>query len=256
MRAFQSHDIWLVSESNIVMTMEIRINKFLADRGIASRRAVDELIAQRRIAVNGIILERPGAKISETDSVAIDGKRVETRLRAFVYVLFNKPVDCITTVSDTHGRKTVLDYVKTGERIFPIGRLDKDTTGVLLLTNDGDLANTLMHPRYSVEKVYRVGLDKPFTERDKKRFEGGIMLDDKKTAPCQAQYFRNEKKDILVTLHEGRNRQIRRMFSTLGYEVKTLDRTSYAGLVAGRLKRGEWRYLTEREIGSLKKAAQ
>lgn len=236
------------------MTMQARINKFLADRGIASRRAVDELIAQRRIAVNGVILEQPGTKVSEKDSITVDGKRVETRSRALVYVLLNKPLDCITTVSDTHGRKTVLDYVKTSERVFPIGRLDKDTTGVLLLTNDGDLANTLMHPRYSVEKVYRVGLDKPLTERDKKRFEAGIMLDDKKTAPCQAQYFRNEKKDILVTLHEGRNRQIRRMFSTLGYEVKTLDRTSYAGLIAGRLKRGEWRYLTAREIACLKKA--
>ncbi len=232
--------------------MEIRINKFLADRGIASRRAVDELITQRRIAINGVILEQPGIKVSETDSVAIDGKRIETASKKHVYVLFNKPAGCITTASDTHGRKTVMDYVKIDARIFPIGRLDKDTTGILLLTNDGDLANLLMHPRYSVEKVYRVGLDKPLTERDKKRFEGGIMLDDKKTAPCQVQYFRNDKKDVIVTLHEGRNRQIRRMFNALGYGVEKLDRTSYAGLVTGRLKRGEWRYLTTKEIDFLR----
>ncbi|MDP2631098.1 MAG: pseudouridine synthase [Candidatus Uhrbacteria bacterium] len=236
--------------------METRINKFLADRGIASRRAIDELIAQKRIAVNGAILEQPGVKVSETDVVTVDGKQIEEKMHTHEYVLFNKPADCITTASDTHGRKTVLDYVKIDVRVFPVGRLDKNTTGVLLLTNDGDLANMLMHPRYSVEKVYRVGLDKLFTERDRKRFEGGIMLDDKKTAPCKAQYFHNEKRDIFVTLHEGRNRQIRRMFNALGYAVEKLDRTSYAGLTAGRLKRGEWRYLTKKEVDMLRKRFQ
>ncbi len=168
--------------------MRIRINKYLADKGIASRRAVDDFIAERRIAVNGVVLDKPGAMVGEEDVITIDGKRISTESKKNVYILFNKPMGCITTNSDTHGRKTVAEYVRCGVRIFPIGRLDKDTTGVLLLTNDGELANRLMHPKYSVEKLYQAHLDKPMTEAHKKRFESGIMLDVKKTVPCAVRY--------------------------------------------------------------------
>lgn len=232
--------------------MEIRINKFLAERGIASRRAIDELIAQKRIAINGVTLDTPGVKVSDTDVITIDGKQSATTVPAPVTILLNKPDDCISTTRDTHGRKTVLTYIKITERIFPIGRLDKNTTGVLLLTNDGELANMLMHPRHEVEKVYRATLDMPLTEKDRKMFERGIMLDDKKTTSCQAEYFPNDKKNVIVTLHEGRNRQIHRMFKALGYDVKKLDRMSYAGLDAVNLKRGEWRHLTKKEVDRLR----
>ncbi len=231
----------------------MRINKFLADHGIASRRTIDSLIAGGRVTINGIRLEKLGYMVSEGDAIAIDGKRIEIKKKhAGIYILLNKPSGCITTASDTHGRKTVLDCVHVKERIFPVGRLDKDTTGVLLLTNDGELANTLMHPRHEVEKVYRAHLDKPFTPADKKRFESGVMLDEKKTTPCKTQFFHSSPRDVIITLHEGRNRQIHRMFTMLGYRVQTLDRISYAGLTAGRLKQGEWRYLLQKEIDHLK----
>lgn len=233
--------------------MEIRINKFLADYGIASRRTIDSLIASGRVTINGVRLERPGYMVSDGDSIAIDGKRVEIKKKqASVTILLNKPSGCITTASDTHGRKTVLDCVRVKERIFPIGRLDKDTTGVLLLTNDGELANALMHPRHGVEKVYRALLNKPFISADRKRFESGIMLDKKKTAPCKTRFFQNSPRDVIITLHEGRNRQIHRMFTMLGYRVQALDRISYAGFTVGKLKQGEWRYLAQHELKHIK----
>ncbi|MBI2484135.1 rRNA pseudouridine synthase [Candidatus Uhrbacteria bacterium] len=232
--------------------MPIRINKYLADRGIASRRAIDALIIQRRVTVNGSVLDQPGYQVKPPDVVAVDGKRVTRPVPHRRYIVLNKPLNCITTSSDARGRSTVLDYIDIGERVFPIGRLDKQTTGVLLLTNDGELANTLMHPRYSVEKIYRAYLDKPFTKKDRHCFESGIMLDHKKTASCGARYYQGNKRDIIVTLHEGRNRQIHRMFQSLGYSVLRLDRTSYAGLTAGVLQRGEWRELTVNEINGIK----
>lgn len=228
--------------------MPSRINKFLAEQGIASRRAIDEMITHERITVNGDVLSKRGYCVQESDTIAIDGKTVSVRRKEHVYILLNKPAGCITTAKDTHGRKTVFDYVKVKDRVFPIGRLDKDTTGVLLLTNDGELANTLMHPRHEVEKEYRAFLDRPFSASDKKRFESGVLLDDKKTARCITRFFRNDPRDVIIILHEGRNRQIHRMFNALGYMVKKLDRVSYAGLTAGRLKQGEWRYLTHQEL--------
>lgn len=235
------------------VNMPSRINKFLAEHGVASRRAVDEMIVHGRIAINGSRIEKPGYIVKEGDSISIDGKAVsaETR-RARIYILLNKPAGCITTSKDTHGRKTIFDYVKVKERIFPVGRLDKDTTGVLLLTNDGELANALMHPRHGVEKVYRAELNKPFAVSDKKLFEKGILLDNKKTARCATRFFHNNKRDVIITLHEGRNRQIHRMFNILGYMVQKLNRISYAGMNAGQLKQGEWRYLSNKEINSLR----
>lgn len=232
---------------------DLRINKFLAEQGVASRRAIDAMIGAGRITVNDVRLTKPGYLVQEGDRIAIDGKEIKReRLKEWVTILLNKPSGCITTASDTHGRKTVLDYVHVKERIFPVGRLDKDTTGVLLLTNDGELANTLMHPRHSVEKVYRAHLDKPFISPDKRRFESGIMLDGKKTASCKTRFFQNNPRDVIITLHEGRNRQIHRMFQTLGYTVQALDRISYAGLTVGRLKQGEWRNLVKKEISFLR----
>ncbi|MBI4599306.1 rRNA pseudouridine synthase [Candidatus Uhrbacteria bacterium] len=243
--------------------MQIRINKFLADKGIASRRAIDAMIADGRITVNGGRLEKPGYLVQKGDRITIDGKAVSAeQKKEYVYILLNKPAGCITTSKDTHGRKTVLDYVKIRKRIFPIGRLDKDTTGVLPLTNDGDLANALMHPRHEVEKVYRAYVNKPFSAADKKRFESGIMLDNRsarggsalggKTAPCTTRFFRNNRRDVIITIHEGRNRQIHRMFNALGVTVERLDRMSYAGLTVGRLKQGEWRHLSPQEIKHIK----
>lgn len=228
--------------------MPSRINKFLAEQGIASRRAIDGMIASGRITINGVVLSKPGYLVQASDAIAIDDKTVSAKRKEQVYILLNKPAGCITTAKDTHGRKTVFDFVTVKDRVFPIGRLDKDTTGVLLLTNDGELANALMHPRHEVEKVYRAYLDKPFTASDKKRFESGVLLDDKKTARCITRFFRNDPRDVIITLHEGRNRQIHRMFNARGYTVKKLDRVSYAGLTAGRLKQGEWRYLAHKEL--------
>ena len=232
--------------------MATRINKYLAEYGIASRRAIDRLILEKRIRVNGVILEKPGCMIHDGDRVAVDGRELVEKKKQSVVILLNKPLDCIVTAQDTHGRNTVLDFVKTSFRVFPIGRLDKNTTGVLLLTNDGDLANTLMHPRYSVEKVYRAILNQDFTEKSKKEFESGIMLDGKKTAPCTARFFKNDRRDVMITLHEGKNRQIHRMFGVLGYQVQKLERIRYAGFEVGELRPGEWRYLTMEEVKSLR----
>ncbi len=235
--------------------MAARINKFLADHGIASRRAVDKLILERRVTVNGVILEKPGYMVRDKDRVAVDGKEITREAQQSVSMLLNKPLDCIATAKDTHGRKTVLDYIESDVRVFPIGRLDKNTTGVLILTNDGDLAHTLMHPRYSVEKVYRTYINKAFGDRDKKTFEAGIVLDGAKTAPCSARFFHNDRRDVIITLHEGKNRQIHRMFRALGFTVQKLERIRYANLDARGLKQGEWRYLTKKEVENLKKSA-
>lgn len=230
----------------------IRINKFLADHGVASRRAVDELIARGRVAVNGEVLEKPGRMIGENDRVTVDKKEIRQKLAGSVYILLNKPLDCITTTKDTHGRKTVLDYVKSDVRVFPIGRLDKNTTGALLLTNDGDLAHMLMHPRYSVEKEYRAHIDRVLEEKDKKIFENGIMLDGVKTSCCVIRLFQNDKTDVVITIHEGKNRQIHRMFGSLGYKVQQLERIRYADLSIRGLQQGEWRHLTAKEVDGLK----
>lgn len=232
--------------------MEVRINKFLADHGVASRRAVDELIVEKRVTVNGVTVEKLGRMICDEDRVAVDGREIVREQKHTVSILLNKPPDCITTVTDTHGRKTVLDYIESDVRMFPVGRLDKNTTGVLLLTNDGDLAHTLMHPRYSVEKKYRAYIDKIFLDKDKKVFETGVILEGIKTAPCTICFFQNDKRDVIVTLHEGKNRQIHRMFRALGYTVQKLERISYAGLDVRGVKQGSWRYLTKKEVESLK----
>lgn len=230
----------------------VRINKFLAEHGIASRRAIDELISKKRITVNGVLLEKPGCLVGENDFIVVDGKKIIKKQKKNVSILLNKPLNCITTASDPHGRKTVMSYIKSDVRVFPIGRLDKNTTGVLILTNDGDLANTLMHPKYSVEKMYHATLNKEFTDTHKKVFEMGVVLDGVNTAACSTRFLKNDRRQVIVTLHEGKNRQIHRMFGALGFTVQKLERIRYAGLDARGVKEGEWRYLTEKEVEGLK----
>lgn len=228
----------------------IRINKFLADAGIASRRAVDQMIQDGRVSINGQRAQA-GQKISSDDQISLDGANIHSKEKKYITILLNKPDDCITTTHDERGRKTVLQYVRISERVYPIGRLDRHTTGVLLLTNDGDLANKLMHPRFSVEKTYHAYLDKPLTETHMKKLESGIMLDEKKTAPANLKIHNQSRRDIFITIHEGMNRQVHRMFESLRYTVLKLDRIAYAGMTAGTLKRGEWRYATPQELKKL-----
>jgi len=232
----------------------IRLNKYLAMCGIASRRKADELIQQGRVAVNGEVITQLGIKIDpRKDKVTVDGKPVKPEEK-FVYIVLNKPKDCITTVKDEKGRRTVLDLVKVKQRIFPVGRLDRNTTGVLLLTNDGELAYRLMHPKYKVEKAYKVEIDKPIKPEDIEKLKRGIMLDGRKTEACDIYILPDsDRKELGITIHEGRYRQIRRMFERLGYKVRKLHRVSFGGITVSGMKRGEWRYLTEKEIRKLKK---
>jgi len=227
----------------------IRLNKFLSMAGVTSRRKADEMIQEARVTVNGTVAADLGHKIDPTnDIVFVDGKQV-TVLHEPVYLLFNKPKDCITTLKDERGRATVMDYVKVKERVFPVGRLDRNTTGVLLLSNDGEFANRMMHPRHAVEKAYKVTLSAPLAPEHAKRLAEGIRLSDGKTGPAEVSYLAGgKKKEVGIIIHEGRNRQIHRMFEALGYEIEKLDRVAYAGITYEGLKRGEWRHLKKSEV--------
>jgi pseudouridine synthase len=237
------------TESNLV-----RLNKFIADCGVTSRRKADDLILDGRVKVNGKVVFELGQKINpETAKVFINEKQI-TQLDEKVYIVFNKPKDCITTLKDERGRTTVFDYVKVKERIFPVGRLDRDTTGILLLTNDGELANVLMHPKHEIKKSYKVSIDKPITREHAIDLKKGIRLSDGKTEPAEIYIIPNTKNlDIGIIIHEGRNRQVRRMFESLGYEIKKLDRIAYGDISYEGLKKGQWRLLTRREINYLLK---
>ena len=232
----------------------VRINKYLALCGVASRRAADRMIEAGEVMVNGRVLKAVGGTVRPgIDEVVVRGRMLALPEEKKVYILLNKPRNYITTNRDERNRETVLDLVDVGERIFPVGRLDRKTTGMLLLTNDGELAHRLMHPSSGVEKEYLVRLEAPFRQRDLSVLTGGMRLGDtgETTSPCKAKILQDGI-EVLVTVHEGRNHQVRRMFSTLGYEVKRLDRTAYAGLRAERLRRGEWRYLTPGEVKQLR----
>jgi len=231
----------------------VRLNRFLSDAGIASRRKADELIASGAVQVNGKTVKELGTRIDpEKNAVTINGKLVQQRDK-LVYILLNKPKDYITTTSDEKGRRTVLDIVKVKERIYPVGRLDRDTTGVLLLTNDGDLAHRLMHPKYEIKRAYKATLDKPMTRRDAVRLSSGILLEDGTTAECEVYTFGgSESAEVRIVIHEGRNREVRRMFEKLGYQVKKLNRVAYADITAEGLRQGEWRYLTKQEVRALR----
>ncbi|MBR3710311.1 MAG: RNA-binding S4 domain-containing protein [Bacteroidales bacterium] len=236
-------------------TGEIRLNKYLADCGVCSRREADELIKAGCVTVNGELVTTMGYKVKTGDKVVYGGQTLNReKLR---YILLNKPKGFITTADDPEGRETVMELVKgaCNERIFSVGRLDKNTTGLLLLTNDGDLAKKLTHPSSEVTKLYHVVLDKPLTRNDMLRISEGIELDDGFISADSIAYDADDdsKKSIGIELHSGRNRIVRRIFEHLGYEIEKLDRVMFAGLDKYKLPRGEWRFLTDQEVAKLKK---
>jgi 23S rRNA pseudouridine2605 synthase len=232
---------------------EIRLNKYLSNAGLCSRREADERITNGLIKVNGNVVSELGSKIKPGDVVEFDGKVVVPERKC--YVLLNKPKDCVTTTDDESGRTTVLDIVKNAcrERIYPVGRLDRNTTGVLLLTNDGDLASKLTHPKYIKKKIYHVWTDKAIAEEDMQRIADGIELDDGEIHADAISYVNDsDKNQAGIEIHSGRNRIVRRIFETLGYRVVKLDRVYFAGLTKKNLPRGKWRYLTQEEVNYLK----
>jgi 23S rRNA pseudouridine2605 synthase len=228
----------------------LRLNRFLAMGGIASRRKCDEIIASGLVKINGKVVKELGIKVSSKDKVTVNGKIVHIREKK-VYIVLNKPNDYITTAKDEKGRKTVLDLVKINERIFPIGRLDRKTVGVLLLTNDGELANKLMHPKYLIEKEYKVKLNKSINKNDMKKVVSGINLEDGSASASEIYLGMNES-EVFVTVHEGRNHLVRRMFEKLGYSVEKLERIRYASIISHGLNRGDWRNLKSSEVLTLK----
>lgn len=233
----------------------MRLNKFLASAGVGSRRKCDDYIVEGRITVNGEVVIKLGSKVDEQkDEVRFDGNPVARRT-TLIYILLNKPTGYVTTASDEFNRRTVMDLISLEERVYPVGRLDLESTGLLLMTNDGALTNELIHPRYKIPKTYHVLLNKIIRPVDAYHFERGLMLDDKKTAPCKLSGIRviDNCSFMEVTIAEGRNRQIRRMFNLLGYEVEELDRIAFGPLNLAGLKRGEWRYLKPSEVEALRK---
>ena len=233
---------------------EMPLNKYLAHSGICSRREAAEKIKAGEVKVNEEVLTNPAYKVQQSDVVRFNGKKVEPR-QQMVYILLNKPKDFITTAEDDRGRKTVLDIVKgaTGERIFPVGRLDRNTTGVLLLTNDGELTQQLTHPSFEVRKIYEVTLDKPVAKTDLDKLLGGVVLEDGPVAADAAGYADPKDKTIVgVEIHSGKNRVVRRMFEHLGYDVRALDRVMFANLTKKNVERGKWRFLSEKEVRLLK----
>ena len=232
---------------------QIRLNKFMANAGICSRREADEFITQGLVKVNGEVVTELGTKISHDDVVEYDDKVVTPERKC--YVLLNKPKDCVTTSDDPNGRLTVLDLVKNAcrERIYPVGRLDRNTTGVLLLTNDGDLASKLTHPKFVKKKIYHVWTDKDITEEDMQRIADGIELEDGEIHADAISYVsETDRNQAGIEIHSGRNRIVRRIFESLGYRVTKLDRVYFAGLTKKNLPRGRWRYLTQEEVNFLR----
>ena len=231
----------------------VRLNKYLALSGVGSRRKNDELILSGVVKVNGKVVKELGTKINPSrDGVTVNGNPVSHSER-HVYILFNKPKDCITTVSDERGRTTIMDFVRVRERIYPVGRLDRDTTGVLLLTNDGDLAHTLTHPSTGIEKIYRVRVERSLTDSDMRKLTKGVRLSDGLARSKHASLLPATRKcEAIVSVTEGRNHLVKRMFEAIGYTVKRLDRVAFAGLSFEGVARGKWRFLTRRELLALK----
>ena len=231
----------------------IRLNKFLANAGICSRREADEFITAGVVSVNGVVVTELGTKVKRSDEIKFHDQPVNIERK--VYVLLNKPKDCVTTSDDPQERKTVMDFVQGAckERIYPVGRLDRNTTGVLLLTNDGDLASKLTHPKYLKKKIYHVYCDKNVTKADLDQIVAGITLDDGEIHADAVSYASDtDKSQGGIEIHSGKNRIVRRIFEALGYRVIKLDRVYFAGLTKKGLRRGDWRYLTEQEVNMLR----
>ena len=243
-------------EENYDPNEPIRLNKYLANAGVCSRREADEFIQAGVVTVNGEVVTELGTKVLRTDSVMFHDQPVTMEKK--VYVLLNKPKDYVTTSDDPQQRKTVMDLVKGAcpERLYPVGRLDRNTTGVLLLTNDGDLASKLTHPKFLKKKIYHVYLDKNVTAHDLQQIADGIILDDGEIKADAVEYADPvDKKQVGIEIHSGKNRIVRRIFESLGYKVTKLDRVQFAGLTKKNVRRGDWRYLTEEEVDRLRMGA-
>jgi 23S rRNA pseudouridine2605 synthase len=233
---------------------QMPLNKYIAHAGTCGRREAAELVKSGHITVNGDIVLEPGYKVQYKDVVRLKGKVLQLQVTP-VYILLNKPKDYICTANDPEGRKTVLDIIKnaTTQRMFPVGRLDRNTTGVLILTNDGDLAQKLTHPSYEIKKIYEVTLDKPVTKADMESIAAGIELEDGFIAADAVSYLSNTSKNVIgIEIHSGRNRIVRRIFEHLGYDVRHLDRVMFANLTKKNVDRGKWRFLAEKEVRTLK----
>ena len=231
---------------------EMRLNRFIANAGICSRRDADKYISAGLVTVNGKVVSELGVKVKTTDDVRFDGRRLIPEKK--VYLVLNKPKDYVTTTDDPFAEHIVIDLVKNAcpERIYPVGRLDKSTTGVLLFTNDGELSDKLTHPSHRVKKIYQVSLDKPLTKNDMLRIAEGIELEDGLIAADAINYVEGNKSEIGLEIHSGRNRIVRRIFEHLGYRVKKLDRVFFAGITKKNVSRGKWRFLSEKEVQFLK----
>ncbi len=234
----------------------VRLNKFIANSGVCSRREADTLIQAGVVTVNGEVVTELGTKVNiQTDDIRFNGERLKGEEK--VYIIMNKPKGFVTTASDPHAEKTVLDLIKgCSSRVYPVGRLDKNTTGVLLLTNDGEIAERLTHPAYDKKKIYQVAIERELSEEDYEKILSGVTLTDGEVKADELEYIDpNDKRKLGIEIHSGKNRVVRRIFESLGYTVKALDRVYFAGLTKKGLKKGEWRYLTEGEANILKMGA-
>ena len=230
------------------------LNKFISHAGVSGRREAAEIVKKGIVKVNGKIITEPGHKVSPKDEVVVNGKKIFLS-KNLVYILLNKPKDFITTTEDPQGRKTVLDLIRraTPERVYPVGRLDRNTSGVLLFTNDGELSQKLTHPSNEIKKIYAVTLDKPLDKKDFDQILKGIVLEDGPASVDKLAYTDTKDRTQLgVEIHSGRNRIVRRIFEHLGYDVKNLDRVMFAGLTKKNIERGKWRFLNEKEVRELK----
>ncbi len=236
-------------------TKPIRLNKFLANAGICSRREADDFILAGVVSVNGQVVDNLGAKVMPTDHVMFHDQPVRREKK--VYILLNKPKNTVTTTDDPQERNTVIDIVRNAcsERIYPVGRLDRNTTGVLLLTNDGDLAAKLTHPKFGKKKIYAATLDRDLDETDEEILRAGVTLDDEKIVPDALEFPKEDRKHIGLEIHSGQNRVVRRMFEKVGYRVMQLDRVSFAGLTKKNVPRGKFRFLNPKEVSMLQMGA-
>jgi len=229
-----------------------RLNKVIADSGITSRRKADELIEKGAVRVNGKVVTTLGFRVSANDEITVNGNPIPQNVRK-IYIVLNKPKDYIVSAKDEHNRRTVMELVNIKTRIFPVGRLDRNTTGALLMTNDGELSHRLLHPSYEIERTYSTLLDKVLTEKDAKAILSGVEIEGSKTTVSELFIDPNNNKKIYLTLNEGKNHEVRLIFENLGYKVKQLDRKAFANITTSRLPRGEWRFLTRNEVFELKK---
>ena len=235
---------------------EVRLNKFIANSGVCSRREADNFILAGVVTVNGEVVTELGTKVNiNTDDIRFNGERLKGEDK--IYIVMNKPKGYVTTASDPHADKTVMDLLKgCPSRVFPVGRLDKNTTGVLMFTNDGEIAEKLTHPSYDKKKIYQVSLDSKLKQEDYEKILSGVELSDGVIAADELEYIEeDDHRKLGIEIHSGKNRIVRRIFESLGYEVKALDRVYFAGLTKRGLKRGEWRYLSEGETNLLKMGA-